>query len=171
MRYDDDGYFFFVDRIGDTFRWKSENVSTQEVADAIGDFPGIETINVYGVHVPGQEGRAGMAALVMQPGCTLDAAAFHAHCRARLPFYAIPLFLRLSPQADITATFKLRKVDLQREGYFRRVGLLGARRAPRLRAILAEPRRLGVVPFAQITRAKGKNRINNLDQRIARSQG
>ena len=117
MRYDEDGYFFFVDRIGDTFRWKSENVSTQEVADAIGDFPGIETINVYGVHVPAQEGRAGMAALVMQPGCTLDAAAFHAHCRARLPFYAVPLFLRLSAQADITATFKLRKVDLQREGY------------------------------------------------------
>jgi fatty-acyl-CoA synthase len=117
LRFDEDGYFWFVDRIGDTFRWKSENVSTQEVADALGDFPGIETINVYGVAVPGQEGRAGMAALVMQPGATFDPAAFHAHCRARLPGYAIPLFLRLSAQADITSTFKLRKVDLQRAGY------------------------------------------------------
>jgi fatty-acyl-CoA synthase len=117
LRFDEDGYFFFVDRIGDTFRWKSENVSTQEVMDAIGAFPGMETINVYGVRVPQQEGRAGMAAIVMQPGRQLDSAAFLDYCRARLPFYAIPLFIRVSGQADMTATFKLRKVDLQRQGY------------------------------------------------------
>ena len=117
LRYDEDGYFYFVDRIGDTFRWKSENVSTLEVADALGDYPGAELINVYGVQVPGHEGRGGMAAVVMQEGCSFDPSAFYALTEARLPRYAAPLFVRVSLAADLTTTFKLRKVDLQRQGY------------------------------------------------------
>lgn len=117
LRYDDDGYFYFVDRIGDTFRWKSENVSTAEVADALSDYPGLELINIYGVQVPEHEGRAGMAAIVMQPGHAFDPKAFYALTEARVPRYAAPQFVRVSSAADLTTTFKLRKVDLQRQGY------------------------------------------------------
>ncbi|MBN8440974.1 MAG: long-chain-acyl-CoA synthetase [Thauera sp.] len=117
LRYDENGYFYFVDRIGDTFRWKSENVSTAEVADALADYPGLELINIYGVQVPGHEGRAGMAAIVMQPGHSFDPKALYALTEARLPRYAAPRFVRVSSAADLTTTFKLRKVDLQRQGY------------------------------------------------------
>ncbi|MEF9897779.1 MAG: long-chain-acyl-CoA synthetase [Pseudomonas sp.] len=117
LRFDEDGYLYFIDRIGDTFRWKSENVSTLEVACALGDFAGLELINIYGVQVPGQEGRAGMAAVLMQPGQTFDPQAFYALTEARLPRYAAPMFVRVSAAADLTSTFKLRKVDLQRQGY------------------------------------------------------
>uniref|UniRef100_A0ABX1PQA4 Long-chain-acyl-CoA synthetase n=2 Tax=Aromatoleum anaerobium TaxID=182180 RepID=A0ABX1PQA4_9RHOO len=117
LRYDDDGYFYFVDRIGDTYRWKSENVSTMEVADALSDYPGAELINIYGVKVPGHEGRAGMAAIVMQEDHRFDPAGFYALAEARLPRYAAPLFVRVPRAADLTTTFKLRKVDLQRQGY------------------------------------------------------
>ena len=117
LRYDDDGYFYFVDRIGDTFRWKSENVSTLEVADTLSDMPGLELINVYGVQVPEHEGRAGMAAILMQAGHSFDPQAFYELTEARLPRYAAPVFVRVSAAADLTSTFKLRKVDLQRQGY------------------------------------------------------
>ncbi|WP_235906724.1 long-chain-acyl-CoA synthetase [Pseudomonas saliphila] len=117
LRYDEDGYCYFVDRIGDTFRWKSENVSTQEVSDALGDFPGMELINVYGVLVPEHEGRAGMAAILMQPGQAFDPKAFYQHVEQRVPHYAVPVFVRVSSQADLTTTFKLRKIELQRQGY------------------------------------------------------
>ncbi|MBR9829322.1 MAG: long-chain-acyl-CoA synthetase [Oceanospirillales bacterium] len=117
LRYDEDGYFYFVDRIGDTFRWKSENVSTQEVASALGDFTGAELINIYGVQVPEHEGRAGMAAIVMQEGQSFDPQALYDLTEARVPRYAAPLFVRVSAAADMTTTFKLRKVDLQRQGY------------------------------------------------------
>lgn len=117
LREDADGYCYFVDRIGDTYRWKSENVSTQEVADGLGDLPGLELINVYGVQVPGQEGRAGMAAVLMQAGCEFDPAALFELADARLPRYAAPVFVRVTQAADLTASFKLRKVDLQRQGY------------------------------------------------------
>lgn len=117
LRIDADGYCWFVDRIGDTFRWKSENVSTSEVADALGDFAGLDAVTIYGVQVPGHEGRAGMAALVLQPGCEFDAEAFWKLCDARLPRYAAPLFVRVAASADMTGNYKLRKVDLQRQGY------------------------------------------------------
>ena len=117
LRCDEEGYYFFVDRIGDTYRWKSENVSTQEVAEALGGFPGLDVANVYGVEVPGTEGRAGMAALVLRDRDAFDGAAFFAWVAERLPGYAAPLFVRLVAEPDQTATFKLRKVDLQREGY------------------------------------------------------
>ncbi len=117
LRYDDEGYLYFVDRIGDTFRWKSENVSTAEVADALSDFPGVELLNIYGVKVPQHEGRAGMAAVVMQPGYEFDPKLFYDITAERLPAYAAPVFVRVSGVADLTSTFKLRKVDLQRQGY------------------------------------------------------
>jgi len=117
LRYDEDGYCYFVDRIGDTFRWKSENVSTLEVADALGDFPGMELINIYGVLVPQHEGRAGMAAILMQPGQRFDPQRFFDFARERLPHYAVPVFVRVSAMADMTTTYKLRKIDLQRQGY------------------------------------------------------
>lgn len=117
LRYDEDGYFYFVDRIGDTFRWKSENVSTAEVAEALADYPGMELLNIYGVKVPNHEGRAGMAAIVMQPGHAFDPKAFYDLTEQRIPRYAAPQFVRVSAAADLTTTYKLRKVDLQRQGY------------------------------------------------------
>ena len=117
LRIDEDGYCWFVDRIGDTFRWKSENVSTMEVAEALSDLAGLDAVTVYGVSVPGTEGRAGMAAVVMAGGCAFGPQTFFDHAQARLPRYAMPLFLRVAPQADMTTTYKLRKVDLQRQGW------------------------------------------------------
>jgi fatty-acyl-CoA synthase len=117
LRHDDEGYFYFVDRIGDTYRWKSENVSTQEVAESLAAFPGLQVANVYGVRVPRTEGRAGMAALVFRNPGEFDAASFYSYTEERLPPYALPLFVRLTPEPDMTTTFRLRKVDLQREGY------------------------------------------------------
>ena len=115
LRRDGDGYFQFVDRIGDTFRWKGENVATSEVAEVLSVFPGVREANVYGVQVPGADGRAGMAALVADPDLDLDGLA--QHLARQLPTYAVPVFLRLQPQIDITGTFKHRKVDLAREGF------------------------------------------------------
>ena len=115
MRRDSHGYFYFVDRIGDTFRWKGENVATSEVAAALGREAGIREANVYGVTVPGSEGRAGMAALVVDQGIGVTNLA--AHLKPRLPAYARPIFLRLTPALDVTGTFKQRKIDLVRDGF------------------------------------------------------
>ncbi|MNP32058.1 long-chain-acyl-CoA synthetase [compost metagenome] len=87
------------------------------MADALGDLSGLELINVYGVQVPEHEGRAGMAAVLMQPGHAFDPQALYQLAEARLPRYAAPMFVRVSAAADLTSTFKLRKVDLQRQGY------------------------------------------------------
>ena len=117
LKRDANGYFYFVDRIGDTFRWKGENVSTQEVAEALAAFPGLDMVNVYGVTVPGADGRAGMAALIVSGKEEFDPRAFYAHAVTALPAYAVPVFVRLQREAEVTGTFKLRKVDLQQEGY------------------------------------------------------
>ena len=117
LRCDADGYCWFVDRVGDTFRWNSENVSTSEVTDALGDYPGLEAITIYGVKVEGADGRAGMAALVLQPDVQFDPADFYRFALGRLPRYAAPLYLRIASTTDMTGNYKLRKVDLQREGY------------------------------------------------------
>ena len=114
MKRDEHGYFYFVDRIGDTFRWKGENVSTNEVAEALGVIDGIKEANVYGVSVPGMDGRAGMAALVVAPG--FDVAGLAARLAGSLASYARPIFIRIRPEMEITGTFKLRKVDLVKEG-------------------------------------------------------
>jgi fatty-acyl-CoA synthase len=112
---DAEGYFYFVDRIGDTFRWKGENVSTTEVSELMSLFAGIREANVYGVEVPGHEGRAGMAALVCDED--LNLADLHSYLTARLADYARPLFLRMRSEIDTTATFKQRKVALVKEGF------------------------------------------------------
>ncbi|HTO70552.1 MAG TPA: long-chain-acyl-CoA synthetase [Myxococcota bacterium] len=117
LKHDAQGYFYFVDRIGDTFRWKGENVSTQEVAECLAHFPGVEMANVYGVEVAGADGRAGMVALVLAPEASFDPRAFYAHAVTALPAYATPVFVRLQKDAEVTGTFKLRKVELQQEGY------------------------------------------------------
>ena len=116
MKKDKDGYFTFIDRIGDTFRWKGENVATSQVSEAITVFPGIADCNVYGVHVAGCEGRAGMAAIVLDEGADLDLPAFRAHLERQLPDYARPVFLRVRPALDVTGTFKQRKIDLVKDG-------------------------------------------------------
>jgi fatty-acyl-CoA synthase len=115
MRKDERGYFYFVDRVGDTFRWKGENVSTSEVSEAINTFPGVQDANVYGVTIPGRDGRAGMAAIVTTGGCDLKA--LHQHLRAHLPDYARPLFVRIQSEIDVTGTFKQKKMDLVKEGF------------------------------------------------------
>jgi len=115
LRRDADGYFYFVDRIGDTFRWKGENVSTNEVAEVISIEAGVEEANVYGVEVAGTDGRAGMAALVTTDEFDLEA--FGKRVEQDLAAYARPLFVRILPQMEITGTFKHRKVDLVKEGY------------------------------------------------------
>jgi fatty-acyl-CoA synthase len=115
MRQDEDGYYYFVDRIGDTFRWKGENVSTTEIAEVMGAFHGIREANVYGVEVPGREGRAGMTAIVCDDG--LDLAALRAFLKTHLPEYARPLFLRIRTEIDKTATFKQRKIEMTKEGF------------------------------------------------------
>ena len=117
MRKDADGYFYFIDRVGDTYRWKGENVSTTEVAELLTSFPGIHEAIVYGVEVPGQEGRAGMVALSVPDVSAFDFAAFRAHLAANLPDYARPRFLRFQEHLETTGTFKLRKVDLVRDGF------------------------------------------------------
>jgi fatty-acyl-CoA synthase len=115
MRKDEQGYFYFVDRIGDTFRWKGENVATCEVAETICAFPGVKHANVYGVAVPATEGRAGMVTLVSED--ELDLAEFRQHLMDRLPPYARPLFLRIRKNMDLTGTFKYSKTDLVRQGF------------------------------------------------------
>ena len=117
MRQDARGYFYFVDRIGDTYRWKGENVSTQEVAELIGPFPGVHMANVYGAQVTGKDGRAGMVALLLHEGATFDGKRFYEYVSERLPRYACPVFVRVQLEADLTGTFKLRKVDLQKQGF------------------------------------------------------
>jgi fatty-acyl-CoA synthase len=123
VKQDSKGYFYFVDRIGDTFRWKGENVSTTEVAETLQQFPGVQEAVVYGVAVSRHDGRAGMAALVVDTPATFDLDGLHAFLAERLPAYARPMFLRFRSQIEVTGTFKQRKVDLVAEGFdTRRVG-------------------------------------------------
>jgi len=132
-----DQYWYFADRAGDTFRWKGENVSTAEVGDTIGRLDGVASCTVYGVSITGQEGRAGMAALVLKDSIVLPAgsggrdkaqvneAALDAfvnrlseHCAKNLPSYAVPRFIRICEQElETTGTFKNKKFDLKKEGF------------------------------------------------------
>ncbi|MEM7459794.1 MAG: long-chain-acyl-CoA synthetase [Pseudomonadota bacterium] len=112
---DELGYVYFVDRIGDTFRWKGENVSTNEVAEFVARAPGIATANVYGVSIPGTDGRAGMAAITTKGDVDFDN--LYDWLSEHLPKYAIPVFIRIQKDAETTGTFKYRKVELVKEGF------------------------------------------------------
>jgi fatty-acyl-CoA synthase len=115
MRLDEQGFFHFVDRVGDTFRWKGENVATSEVNEAIRECGGVVDATTYGVEIPGYDGRAGMAAIVVDGN--FDFKCLADHLVRRLPTYAHPLFLRISASLDSTETFKQKKQVLMREGF------------------------------------------------------
>ena len=115
MKRDALGYYYFMDRVGDTYRWKAENVATGEVAAVLSAFPGVTQANVYGVQVDGYDGRAGMASMVSDGDP--DLAELKAHVDASLPHYARPVFLRLSRETDTTSTFKFKKTNLVKAGF------------------------------------------------------
>lgn len=110
------GYYYFKDRTGDTFRWRGENVATSEVEGVITNIVGLKDCAVYGVDIPGTEGKAGMAAIVDTEG-KLDLVQLGAGIRGSLPAYARPLFIRVLSEVPMTTTFKLKKRDLQLDGY------------------------------------------------------
>jgi len=107
----------FVDRLGDTFRWKGENVATMEVEKALNSFPDISASAVYGVTMPAGDGRAGMASILTLEGRTIDLKALTAHLKASLPKYAVPLFIRFVGDFEMTATHKIKKTQFRKEGY------------------------------------------------------
>ena len=119
LRRTPDGRWYFLDRLGDTFRWKSENVSTAEVAECLGKYPGVAEANVYGVLVPNHEGRAGCAALHLDPNTNSDHFDYNAmlqYARAQLPRYAVPVFLRVVKSSTHIHNHKQNKVPLRKEG-------------------------------------------------------
>jgi fatty-acyl-CoA synthase len=115
LRYDEEGYFYFVDRVTDAFRWKGAFVATSEVAEALLTFGGIKEANVYGVEVVGHEGKAGMAAIVVHGG--FDPRLLYAHVCRQLRPCARPVFLRIRSEIEKTGTFRYRKVDRVVEGF------------------------------------------------------
>ncbi|XP_022604374.1 very long-chain acyl-CoA synthetase-like [Seriola dumerili] len=117
LKIDNEGFIFFQDRIGDTFRWKGENVATTEVADLLLMVDCIEEANVYGVKVPGHEGRIGMAALKLKKSMDFDSKATYRHVKNHLPSYARPRFVRIQDALAVTGTFKQTKVKLAEEGF------------------------------------------------------
>jgi fatty-acyl-CoA synthase len=115
MKLDEAGFFHFVDRVGDTFRWKGENVATSEVNEAVLDCPGVADATTYGVEILGTDGRAGMAAVVVDD--RFDLAEFRIALSRRLPAYACPVIVRFCTALDTTETFKQKKHQLVREGF------------------------------------------------------
>ncbi|XP_062860721.1 long-chain fatty acid transport protein 2-like isoform X2 [Trichomycterus rosablanca] len=117
LRMDQHGFIYFQDRVGDTFRWKGENVATTEVADIISTLDFLEDVNVYGVQVPGHEGRVGMAAVTLKENREFDSAQIYHHVTKHLPAYARPRFIRILGTMETTGTFKQVKVSLMRDGF------------------------------------------------------
>ncbi|RJO70690.1 long-chain-acyl-CoA synthetase [Nocardia panacis] len=122
FRLDEHNNLFFVDRLGDSFRYKGENVSTTEVEEQLLRWPGIAEASVYGVTIPGREGRAGMASVVLPDGSAFDGAGLAAHLDATLPRYAQPVFIRVRSSLETTATLKLSKLRMQSEGFTPQAG-------------------------------------------------
>ncbi|KAM6986460.1 long-chain fatty acid transport protein 6 [Aplochiton taeniatus] len=117
MAEDQDDFICFKDRVGDTFRWKGENVATTEVTEILGLVDFIQEANVYGVQVQGNEGRAGMAAIIVRPGYVFDGKKMFDHILSELPGYARPLFIRIQEFIEITGTFKQQKFRLVENGF------------------------------------------------------
>ncbi|XP_067430582.1 long-chain fatty acid transport protein 6 isoform X1 [Thunnus thynnus] len=117
LLHDHRDFLYFRDRIGDTFRWKGENVSTTEVSEVLGHLDFIQEVNVYGVTVPGYEGRVGMAAIVFKQDHKLNGPKLYSHLVKTLPAYAWPWFLRIQTSLDVTETFKQQKVKLVHQGF------------------------------------------------------
>jgi len=107
----------FADRLGDTFRWKGENVATQEVEKAIDTFPGVSSSAVFGISLPGSDGKAGMAAIIKDENAPLDISRLAAHLKTSLPKYAVPLIVRFVPDFEWTATHKIKKTNLKTQGF------------------------------------------------------
>ena len=110
-------HYQFVDRVGDTFRWRSENVSTNEVGEIINANRQVEMANVYGVDIPAADGKAGMVSLVLKDQETFDVEEFSAYVTSNLPIYAQPVFVRIQREVATTGTFKLVKGDLRKQAY------------------------------------------------------
>ncbi|XP_026577892.1 very long-chain acyl-CoA synthetase-like [Pseudonaja textilis] len=117
LREDHEGFIYFHDRVGDTFRWKGENVATTEVEMTLVALDIIEEANVYGIPVPGHEGKIGMAAIRLKDGCPFDGKKLFIHTKDHLPSYAIPRFIRIQEKLEITGTFKLCKSHLLKDGF------------------------------------------------------
>lgn len=117
MRAQGFGHAAFADRLGDTFRWKGENVATTQVEAAISADKQIEEATVFGVEVPGCGGRAGMVAVQLKPGTEFDGGALAKATYESLPGYAVPLFVRVVKELAHTSTFKSQKVELRKQGY------------------------------------------------------
>ena len=113
---DEENYLYFADRVGDTFRWKGENVSTTEVENIISSILNFKECVVIGVELPGHEGKAGMLTLTSQDlNLSLDELLIK--MKEKLPSYSIPLFVRIAIQLDKTSTFKYQKTNLKKEGF------------------------------------------------------
>ncbi|XP_059213358.1 long-chain fatty acid transport protein 6 [Centropristis striata] len=117
MAEDQEGFICFRDRVGDTFRWKGENVATTEVTEVLGLVDFIQEVNVYGVEIQGHEGRGGMAAIIVRPGLKFDGRKLFEHVMSDLPGYARPLFIRLQEVMELTSTFKQQKFQLVQSGF------------------------------------------------------
>lgn len=110
-------YVYFKDRIGDTYRWRGENVSTNEVESIIARYLSLTDVAVFGVEIPGEEGRIGMAAIVEQGDGSIDLVSLLEFLRKTLPGYAVPYFIRLIREIKFTGTMKISKYELRQEGY------------------------------------------------------
>ncbi|HEC40149.1 MAG TPA: long-chain-acyl-CoA synthetase, partial [bacterium] len=115
--HDNNGWVSFADRIGDTFRWKGENVATLEVENILNSLPDIEICNVYGVEIPKHEGRAGMVAIKLKEFTKFNTEKFTNFIVEKLPKYSIPIFIRIKNELEYTGTHKLRKINLRKQGY------------------------------------------------------
>lgn len=127
VRRDSEGRLFFSDRVGDTFRWKSENVSTNEVGEVLGHHPALQEVNIYGVSLPQHEGRAGCAAILPEDSALQDVGkgvavkpevlqSLATYATNSLPKYAVPLFLRVVKEIPLTGNNKHQKVGLRKQG-------------------------------------------------------
>ena len=120
MRRDSNGFYYWSDRVGDTFRWKGENVSTAEVVQAVATVPGVSDVAVFGVEVPGCDGRAGMAALLLDVGTSVETFDWNKLLEVyakELPSYARPLFIRIMKSMTMTGTFKHQNAEMTKEGF------------------------------------------------------